>query len=83
MIFKVENAAAFICEECEALFLPDDVDTTDPVYECGECGEVFRRSESEYDSHRCSCGKFASKLYDYGCPDCNGELAPLFREERM
>lgn len=78
---KATDADAFICEECETLFKGEDVDTDDPIYECGDCGEVFKRSESECDSHRCSCGKFASKLHAFGCPECNGELSPLFRDE--
>ena len=73
------DADAYLCDECSAVHMPDDVDADDAIYECGDCGEVFRRSESEYDSHRCSCGKFAAKLADFGCPECNAELVPLFR----
>lgn len=73
---------AYLCEGCDTLFKAEDIDTSDSVYECGECGTVFKRSESPNDSHQCECGKFASKLADFGCPDCNDEgMVPLYREE--
>ena len=55
------------CEGCEEIF-EDDADFQ-RLYECGECGGIF--SYEDVGSHRCEqCGKFAAKLTDRGCPEC-------------
>lgn len=62
-----------VCPEC--MELADNLQP-EPVYECGDCGEIFSRSNSfDGDSHRCpSCGKFSTKICAEGCPDCAIEL---------
>ncbi|MDM7940114.1 MAG: hypothetical protein QUS07_07220 [Methanothrix sp.] len=64
------------CPECDTLFDIQDVEATDPVYECSSCGEVFTRSNSyDGDSHKCpQCGKFGSKVEDTCCPDCEAPI---------
>lgn len=73
----------FKCESCDQLIDPDehDDDEIGPVYECGECGNIFNRTESEYGNHRCDCGRFAAKQYDHGCPDCHEELIEVLAVE--
>lgn len=68
-----EEADGYRCESCESIFEEDDVDDSQRLYECGECGMFVS------DSNRCeSCNKFASRIGDMGCHDCNeGELIPL------
>lgn len=61
-------AMPFICSECDEAF-EDDADFV-RLYECGECGNIF--SYEDNYSHRCEqCNKFAAKLTDNGCPECN------------
>jgi DNA-directed RNA polymerase subunit RPC12/RpoP len=47
------------------------------LYECGGCGTTFVRSGSaDGGSNRCpDCNKFAAKIADYGCDQCeSGEV---------
>ena len=43
-----------------------------PLYECGECSTQFTKQSSPDGNHRCECGRFASRLYDLGCDQCEG-----------
>lgn len=55
------------CEGCEEIF--EDNGDFQRLYECGECGSIF--SYEDVGSHRCEqCGKFAAKLTENGCPEC-------------
>jgi predicted RNA-binding Zn-ribbon protein involved in translation (DUF1610 family) len=70
----------FQCTECGAVM---EEENREPLYECSECGTVFNRNNSaDGASHRCpDCNKFAAKLSDSSCPECEeGELecAELF-----
>lgn len=58
------------CPSCDATF---EIDELGPVYECGDCGEVFGKEDSaDGCSHRCpTCQKFASKSDQLACPECN------------
>jgi rubredoxin len=68
-----EIVVAFQCPECEHIF--DEGPEEDPRYDCQNCGNEFSRSESEYESHRCGqCGKFASKMADTTCPECQSGI---------
>lgn len=56
------------CTLCEELSYENEVGS--PLYECGNCGEVFDALVKS-DSHRCpSCSKFGSKVSDEACPKC-------------
>lgn len=68
------EAAPFQCQECDEVF--EDESDFVRLYECNECGSIFSYENS--GSNRCEqCGKFASKLTDDGCPECEqGEVAP-------
>ena len=69
---SAESEEGYWCEECAGVV---EADPDDPSYECGSCGEVFLRSESENGNHVCpSCGKFASKLANIACPECKNEV---------
>ncbi|NWJ46427.1 MAG: hypothetical protein HXX08_11160 [Chloroflexi bacterium] len=60
------------CQDCDGLFEESEVQT--PLYECGNCGEVFNRDNSNTGSnHQCpNCYRMASKQDDISCPDCTG-----------
>lgn len=67
----LETTTAYKCNECEAIS-----DTTGPaLYEC-ECGNTFNRDNGEGQGHQCpECHKFASKLSDQSCSECEqGEV---------
>lgn len=57
----------------------DDVDH--PLYECGDCGHIFSRRDT--DSHQCpECNKFAQKISDYSCPEgCEEEMESVLAYE--
>ncbi len=60
----------FECPECQELIAPEDV-RDDRVYECGECGT---KSTGD-DGRRCGqCNKFAAKISDTSCPECDGPM---------
>lgn len=59
---------AFRCTECAEI----QKDDYGPVYECGNCDNRFAREDT--GSHKCECGKFASKLADHSIEcGCNAE----------
>jgi DNA-directed RNA polymerase subunit RPC12/RpoP len=63
---KPETAPKYVCQECQA---EHDKDELIRLYECGECGTVF--PYDEITGNRCEdCNKFAAKLTDCGCPEC-------------
>lgn len=69
-----DHAAVLVCESCTAVCMPEDAGPA--VYECGGCGAFNRDQSADGDSSRCpSCNKFAGKLHDRSCPECEiGEL---------
>lgn len=61
------------CPECGAL---DPDHDTEAKYECPECGNEFRKSESYTgDNHQCpDCRKFSSRIEDAElCGECGEE----------
>ena len=65
---------AYRCDSCDEIW---DETLGEPLYECGECGTIFSRSNSaDGGSHRCpQCNRFAGKLADDGCIECEtGEV---------
>lgn len=62
----LEIVTVYVCDECEAI----SEEYADKLYECSSCGTIFLKEDSDYDSHRCSCGIFAAKLADKGCVEC-------------
>lgn len=75
MTTTIEDAAAPVsrlrCSSCYEYW--EDGENTSPLYECGECGERFTRNNATYGNHQCSCGRFASKVAEEGCDDCDEE----------
>ena len=54
------------CQSCDFLFTDDspaDVKARfDPAYECGNCGNVFTKDDTENGDHKCpECSRFAAK----------------------
>lgn len=67
----LEAVKIYICQSCEEIIPEDRADEAGPLYECGDCGTQFTRANSANDNHQCpDCNKFASKLADRACPDC-------------
>ena len=64
------------CQECETISKEQG---ESPLYECNNCGRKFTRDNSANDNHQCpDCNKFASKLADSACPECEqGEQEEL------
>lgn len=56
----------YYCDNCGAA----SEEYAEKLYECNSCGTIFLKEDSDYDSHRCNCGIFASKLADMGCVEC-------------
>ncbi len=76
-----EDSDLFQCDSCGATF-QDEMEAVS-LYECAECGTRFTRDTSANNNHQCpDCNKFAGKVSDYGCPECNeGELSELQAEK--
>lgn len=77
MDIDLDHRKMYQCAECEA-FAEDE--SEEKKYECGSCGTEFTRDNSaDGDSNRCpDCNKFAGKLYDNTCPECeDGEQEPV------
>lgn len=70
-----ERIDAYGCTECGKVWMPED-DIHEPLYECGSCGDVYRRCDTENGYHRCpQCNKFGGKLADVSCPEgCTSEM---------
>ena len=68
-----ETIEAWKCLDCGAI-TQERYDV--PRYECNNDGTIFARdSSADGGSHRCpECNKFASKLADESCEDCEGEV---------
>lgn len=71
----------YYCPGCDN-FLTEEEYEPEPSYECNNCGMEFLRSESPYESHRCDCGKFASKKAEVACPNCYEEMEEVDAAER-
>jgi len=72
-----ETITAYKCQSCEELVREEAVDPGNPLYECNNCGTVFSRNNSlNGESHQCpDCNKFASKIAEAACPECEeGDL---------
>jgi rubredoxin len=76
-----ELRSGYYCSDCDEFHSDDEYDA-EPSYECAACGAVFLRSESDYESHRCNCGKFASKKADDACPRCHEGMEEVQAIER-
>jgi hypothetical protein len=76
-----EDPDRFQCDGCGETF-QDDFEALS-LYECAECGTRFTRDTSANNNHQCpDCNKFAGKVSDCGCPECNeGELFELEAEK--
>lgn len=74
-----ESNEGLECNECGANF-DDDTDAV-TLYECLDCGIQFSEETSANGRNQCpECNKFAAKVSDCGCPECNeGELQPVGR----
>lgn len=74
------------CSECEhRVDNEKELDTDNPVYECGDDGERYSREDSQDGvSNRCpGCGKWGTKVAAGSCPKCgHGEMV-VHREEVM
>jgi hypothetical protein len=58
------------CPSCNDLILPEDVGD-ERVYECNNCGTTGTGD----DGRRCEqCNKFAAKISDTSCPECDGPM---------
>lgn len=71
----IEKQIIECCPEClkTVAELEDEQGELDTLYECGNCGDIFAKSEVE--GHKCEqCGKFASKMTDRGCTECKKEV---------
>ena len=55
------------CEECDTV----SEEAGPALYECNDCGNIFNRDMGEGQGHQCpQCHKFASKIADQSCNDC-------------
>lgn len=65
-----DTGTYFLCPSCDAV--SEEYVT---IYECQQCGDSFTPENSaDGDGNRCpSCNKFASKLTDRGCVECERE----------
>lgn len=63
---------AYKCDSCDHVASPDDVEESNPLYECTACGEIFTRERSmDGASHKCpECSKFGTKKGEIACPEC-------------
>lgn len=72
-----ELRTGYKCLECEAV---SEETAEARLYECGECGNIFNANAGGGPSgNRCEeCGKFASKLADDCCAECEtGEIEAI------
>lgn len=69
---QVVPTKVYKCESCDAM----SEEVGPALYECNECGTIFNRNNSANDNHQCpQCNKFASKIADESCAECNeGEV---------
>lgn len=70
---------ALKCPDCEHICLRDDVES-DRIYECGDCGHTFPKSQGGGKGNLCpECNKFGTVKFDgHLCPECNeGEMEEI------
>jgi DNA-directed RNA polymerase subunit RPC12/RpoP len=69
---KITETVVYWCDECDRYHTQEQAEEGGPLYECGNCGTTFTRTNSANDNHQCpDCNKFGSKLADVSCPDGN------------
>lgn len=75
----IGSVTVYICVECEH---ESEEVNEDKLYECGECSTKFSASNGggRYGNRCESCNKFAAKVADRCCEDC--EAGEVEAEER-
>lgn len=69
----IADGKTHFCEACSEFFVADELVT---ILECGNDGTRFAPEIT--GTRRCeTCGKFAAKTDDLGCPNCGEEVQEL------
>lgn len=76
----MSKVTVLVCNSCGTWWTEENLPETEALYECGNCGSVFSKSNGEGKGNRCpDCGKFAAKSDLPACPDC--EMGGLEEEQ--